>query len=132
MIPRNRHTAQRALVLMAVKTHGRPLSARDVQRLVRRTMPTIGFATVYRNLELLARRGELYAVEGDRGVRRYVGYSRHESIFRCLRCGTEVVSVRASMRADVQRIVGGIGTVHAVRIVTYGICRNCASEKTTA
>ena len=58
----SRNTIQRALVLEAVRSlHNHPTSA-DVYEAVRRTYPNISRATVYRNLGVLASRGDVLRV----------------------------------------------------------------------
>ena len=66
-----RNTIQRALVLEAVQSlHNHPTSA-DVYEVVRARHPNISRATVYRNLGVLANRGEVLRVEVPNGADRY-------------------------------------------------------------
>ncbi|MFQ9678614.1 MAG: transcriptional repressor, partial [Eggerthella lenta] len=63
-----RNTIQRALVLEAVQSlHNHPTSA-DVYEVVRERHPNISRATVYRNLGVLANRGEVLRVEVPNGA----------------------------------------------------------------
>ena len=66
-----RNTIQRALVLEAVRSlHNHPTSA-DVYEVVRERHPNISRATVYRNLGVLASRGDVLRVEVPNGADRY-------------------------------------------------------------
>ena len=82
-----RNTIQRALVLEAVRSlHNHPTSA-DVYEVVREKHPNISRATVYRNLGVLANRGEVLRVEVPNGADRYDFLNRPHYHAKCRVCG---------------------------------------------
>lgn len=82
-----RNTIQRALVLEAVQSlHNHPTSA-DVYEVVRERHPNISRATVYRNLGVLANRGEVLRVEVPNGADRYDFLNKPHYHAKCRVCG---------------------------------------------
>ena len=83
-----RLTPQRAAVLDAVQSaHDHP-TARDIYRRVQARVPGIGFATVYRTLNLLVEHGEVLELQlGDEPVARYDGNIGHHDHVVCRSCG---------------------------------------------
>lgn len=120
-----RHTKTRQWTLRAVKLSPRALTAEEVFAAVKRRCPEAGLATVYRNLEFFARRGELYRVEGDDGVKRYIGHSFHQVLFRCQRCGKIRELPSVSLQAYVNRKMWGRQTVFFSRLTAQGLCGSC-------
>ncbi len=123
-----RHTKQRQAVLRTVKLSARPVGAEEIQRHLRRPFPSISVATVYRNLEFLAQRGELYRVEGDDGIKRYIGHSFHQVIFRCQRCGKVRELPSTTLQTYVNRKMFGRQSVFFSRLTAQGLCGGCLRE----
>jgi len=122
-----RHTPQRQLVLLAVKASRQFLSANSVWRVVRRQLPGIGLATVYRNLELLASRGEIFAFNDDRAVRRYAGFVFFDSGFTCEQCGRELPVALRRYQEQITRALRG-QTIFFSRLEVRGLCRRCSQR----
>lgn len=87
MMPKARHTKSRQAVLRAVKLSPQAISAEQVLKQVNSWWPEANQASAYRNLDWLTKRGEIYRVEGEDGIKRYIGHAFHEARFRCQRCG---------------------------------------------
>lgn len=82
-----RMTRQRKLILaelMRVKSHP---TADELHRMVRRKLPHISLATVYRNLELLAGQGLIRKIEGGPSQMRFDGDTSRHFHSRCRLCG---------------------------------------------
>lgn len=87
--PAFRLTPQRAAVLHVVRHARDHPTARDIYERVRRGQPGIGFATVYRALNLLVQHAEIREVQlGDDGVTRYDGNTAQHHHVVCHDCGT--------------------------------------------
>lgn len=84
--PKFRMTSQRQVILEYLRGHIDHQTADEVFRVVRRDLPRISLATVYRNLETLAEAG-LIRRYGGYGQRRYEGNSDQHYHIRCLGCG---------------------------------------------
>jgi len=75
---------QRDVILEQLRmVHCHP-TADEVYMLVKREMPRIGIATVYRNLEQLSRAGLILKLDGD--IKRYDGNVMRHFHYRCPHC----------------------------------------------
>ncbi|MFH0829215.1 MAG: transcriptional repressor [Candidatus Kerfeldbacteria bacterium] len=119
----SRHTTQRRRILAKVKKSAAPLSAEEIIR----AEPGFARATVFRNLDLLAKRGEIVVVETNDGVRRYIGHSSHEAVFHCQRCGKTRRLSSKTLDDYVQRKMDGAQVVFYSQLIGYGLCTSCAA-----
>jgi len=82
-----RNTEQRAVILEELRKCRNHPGADELYARVRRRLPRISLATVYRNLELMAAGGLIQRLDTGVGFRRYdpdIGPHGH---FRCTYCG---------------------------------------------
>lgn len=93
---------------------------------VRREFPNISLGTVYRNLTLLADRGEIARVDVGDGIDHFDPDTSAHYHFRCRRCGcvqdlqlarTDTLSELAASRFD--------GEIAGSVTYFYGLCREC-------
>ncbi|MBU0607574.1 MAG: transcriptional repressor [Armatimonadetes bacterium] len=83
----HRHTHQREIILEELcKLDSHP-TVDDLFLIVRKRLPHIGLATVYRNLELLAEQGVIQKLELAGHPRRFDGWAQWHTHIRCLNCG---------------------------------------------
>jgi Fe2+ or Zn2+ uptake regulation protein len=81
-------TPQRLAVYEALRSaEGHP-TAEEVCRRVRRTIPTISLATVYKALEAFSAAGLAAKLSAQDGTARFDARREHHYHFRCLRSGT--------------------------------------------
>lgn len=121
-----RNTIQRSLVLEAVRSlHNHPTSA-EVYEEVRSKHPSISRATVYRNLSLLAARGEVLRVELPNGADRYDYFNQPHYHAKCRLCG-RVFDVDMPYHEDIaQEITDAHGFfIENHQIVFSGLCADC-------
>ncbi|MBW2321808.1 MAG: transcriptional repressor [Deltaproteobacteria bacterium] len=79
-------TKQRQVILeelRQLKTHP---SADEIYKVVRRRLPRISLGTVYRNLEVLAKMGEIQKLELSGSIKRYDWNTNKHYHIRCVRC----------------------------------------------
>ena len=122
----SRNTVQRALVLEAVRSlHNHPTSA-DVYEAVRRTYPNNSRATVYRNLGVLASRGDVLRVEVPNGADRYDFFNEPHYHAKCRVCGG-IVDVDMPYEPDIaSRIADAHGfAIEGHEIIFDGVCAAC-------
>ena len=125
-----RNTIQRALVLDAVRSlHNHPTSA-DVYEAVRERCPSISRATVYRNLGVLARQGEILRVEGRSGADRYDFRCSPHYHATCRVCGG-VFDIDMPAPPD---LAGCVTDAHGFAIegfdvVFEGVCPACRAQE---
>jgi Fur family ferric uptake transcriptional regulator len=82
-----RNTVQRRVILDELRRLTTHPTADELYGLVRRRIPAISLATVYRNLELLSEEGVIRRLWRAGTRRRYDGDARDHYHIRCTSCG---------------------------------------------
>jgi Fur family ferric uptake transcriptional regulator len=82
-----RKTEQRAVILDELRKCRNHPGADELYARVRKRLPRISLATVYRNLELLAVRGLIRRLDPGSGSRRFDAVVDNHGHFRCTACG---------------------------------------------
>jgi Fe2+ or Zn2+ uptake regulation protein len=124
-------TAPRRLILDAVRETAAHPSAAVVYRRVRRRLPRVSLATVYRNLRLLAAEG-LLRERPDASSLRFDGNTARHDHFTCVDCGRiyDVPTLSAtSVRRRVAMRTGFEVLDH--RVEFSGRCRQCRRGRST-
>lgn len=127
-----RMTPQRRAVLQVLHaSHDHPTAAEVFDR-VRREVPGIGAATVYRTLALLVDSGHALELSlGDGSSARYDGnVSRHDHLV-CVECGTAADVSSPLPRRAVDDIAAATGfTITSYDVQFRGRCAACAGTTT--
>lgn len=121
-----RMTVQRlavASVLMGDSTHP---SARQVLERVRSRFPSVAPGTVYRILEELVAMGELRAVDGEGGARRYDPNLTPHAHLLCRSCGALEDVPLANLRVEVAPAFAAERLVRLAQVTVHGLCGACA------
>lgn len=118
-------TAPRRVILDAVRTAMDHPSAAAVYRRVRRRLPRVSLATVYRNLRTLAAHGFIGERAEASGLR-FDGNTAPHDHFTCVAC-KRVYDVALPPAPGVRRAVAARTGFEVVdhRIEFYGRCRGC-------
>jgi len=82
-----RVTRQRRVILEELRKMKTHPTADEVYEVVRKKLPRISLATVYRNLEMLAREGIIKKLEMGGGPKRFDGDIKPHHHICCIRCG---------------------------------------------
>lgn len=127
---RRRRTRQLEQVFKALQgDHTHPF-AHEIYQRVRKTLPRIGLATVYRNLHNLAEEGKIRTLLLDaQGARFDPETSRHDH-FVCERCGRVVdLFLRQARPVDLRSLArqGYVVTTHTLTV--HGTCQVCAARR---
>jgi Fur family peroxide stress response transcriptional regulator len=128
-----RATRQRRAVYAALAGHLDHPSAESLHREVRRRIPGLSLATVYKALEALVRAGASGRIVHADGVARYDARTDRHDHRRCVRCG-RVEDVDLPHRPDRIADIPGEGfTITGYRLELLGHCAPCAAagEPTT-
>src|SRR5437762_9959762 len=123
-----RLTRQRRIILEVVRATDAHPTAAFVYRRVRRRLPRVSLATVYRNLRVLAAEGVL-AERADAGGLRFDGNAEPHDHFTCIGCGRiHDVPVRRG-RAVRARLAAQTGfEVLNHRTEYFGRCGDCRRQ----
>jgi Fe2+ or Zn2+ uptake regulation protein len=124
-----RLTAPRRIILDIVRASDLHPSAAAVYRQVRRRLPGVSLATVYRNLRLLAAHG-LLAERADTTGMRFDGNTDRHDHFTCVMCG-RIYDVPPLAAGGVRRALGARTGFQVLdhRIEFSGRCGRCQRRK---
>lgn len=125
-----RTTCQRSAIVEVIRDAPGPLRPMEILELASHQVPTLGIATVYRQLKRLQESGEVRAVELGINDVRYEPTDRgHHHHFLCRECGEAF---------DIDGCPGGIAKlappgfeVDEHEVTLYGRCRNCSGDAGT-
>ena len=121
-----RNTLQRELVLQAVQGMSNHPTAEEIYGRVALRHPHISRATVYRNLSVLARQGQVRRVSHLDAADRFDFTLAPHYHFRCTRCGGVFdmdLSYKEGLIAEVPNAAGH--SIEDVEITFTGICAEC-------
>lgn len=125
-------TSQRDKILRAFIEARQHLNAEELHALVRKELPGIGYATVYRTLKLLAEAGLAQERRFEDGFTRYEHTSpdAHHDHLICTRCGAiiEFENERIEvLQQDVAKKSHFLVQSHKLEL--YGLCSVCQKRK---
>lgn len=109
-------------ILRETRTHP---TANDIYVEMRRIDPKISLGTVYRNLALLTKNGEIMRIDTDQDSVHYDGFMAPHYHHVCNQCGriTDLDIPQFEPDEEIEKKYGCSVTGHAV--VFYGICSKC-------
>ena len=122
-----RNTKQRRIILEELRKVTCHPTADELHQMVRKRLPRINIATVYRNLEILTDEGEVMKLDVAGTQRRFDGTPENHYHIRCSRCGRvdDVhIEIRASLEKSAEESCGY--RVQSHRVEFTGICPECA------
>lgn len=124
-----RNSRQRQLILDVMRGEGVHMNAEQVYQKVKQADPSIGIATVYRNLNLLTEMGEIQKYQ-DRGAGfMYDGNPKRHHHFYCRYCKQYFdvsFSVEEQMIRQVEQQMGV--SVEDLNISLEGCCNQCKDK----
>lgn len=120
---------QRELILQTVKTHNTHLTVDEIYTYVKKDIPTISLATVYRNVKQLVELNEIRQIPLTQGGDRYDGILHEHFHVRCVRCGT-IFDVDSSIISGIDdKIVQTLGfLVEDHQFFAQGACKKCREK----
>jgi Fur family ferric uptake transcriptional regulator len=120
----SRDTSQRRAIREAVEGAGRPLSATEILAAARRTVPSLGIATVYRAVRRMQHEGALLQVDLPGDAPRYESSGKdHHHHFHCRSCA-RVYEVEACPGTFAMPAPPGF-EVEDHEVILYGRCPAC-------
>ncbi|MCI2147534.1 MAG: transcriptional repressor [Clostridiales bacterium] len=126
-----RYSKQRSLIMDVLKsTHTHP-TAQWVYEQAKREMPSIGIATVYRNLNALVQNGDVQKIIAPGNIEHYDADTSDHWHMECMQCG-RIVDLKASSEqlAALHRMIVETFDIRDenVRIgktLLQGVCNDC-------
>ncbi|OGF53636.1 MAG: hypothetical protein A2Z21_05300 [Candidatus Fraserbacteria bacterium RBG_16_55_9] len=120
-----RVTKQRKAIFSALQGDVSHPTADEIYQRVKRRLPHLSLATVYRNLKLLAQEGLILEISTPDGPNRYDPQTHQHYHFFCERC-ERVYDVEIPVQAQLNRELSRQGfSVRSHETVFYGLCRSC-------
>ncbi len=123
-------TKQRQVIFEELRETACHPTADELYDRVRKRLPRISLATVYRNLELMAANGSIRKLEVGGKQSRFDGNASQHHHVRCVGCG-RIDDVHCILPAEAEQAASGND---AFRVLTYhieffGLCRKCRKQR---
>lgn len=130
-----KYSRQRKLILDIVKANHVHPTAEWVYEEARKSIPGIGLATVYRNLNMLASMGEIRKIPCEGGVDRFDGDCSAHYHLKCSKCG-KLYDLEAKDKAAEAQLLSMIRDTFSLETaeldlnpaLVQGVCSCCSSE----
>ena len=124
-----RNSKQRNIILeelKMVKTHP---TADSVFKMARRSLPSVSFGTVYRNLNFLRDQGKILELACGRYSCRYDGNIQNHYHFSCLRC-KNIFDIYEPIIKDLDKKISKKSgfRIKYHKIDFYGYCQDCRNK----
>ncbi len=126
----NGGSKQRDAIVRVLRNTASHPTAEQLYEQVKKEIPDIGLATVYRNLRLLTEAGEISEIATTAGTNHFDGNAVEHYHFRCSRCGRiydldEPVDKAIEVRVEAR--TGFRVTQHYVEL--GGLCLRCQEKE---
>lgn len=120
-------TSQRAVLLSVLGRMSHHPTADELYRRVRKILPSVSPATVYRNVQTLARSGVISTLERAGDALRYDPNPDDHHHFICSRCGRvlDVYLSSVAYRLDVPGSGLRGAQIKSYEVQLRGVCRRC-------
>ncbi len=121
-----KHSKQRDCIQAFLATRYDHPTAETVYMNIRKELPHISLATVYRNLALLSDMGEIQKISTGNGPDHFDGNAAPHNHFLCSRCGS-LIDLDMDNISHVDQIAGKTfsGVIEGHKILFYGCCPDC-------
>jgi Fur family peroxide stress response transcriptional regulator len=125
-----KRSRQREAIVAFLKTRKDHPTADTVYQEIRNTIPNISLGTVYRNLALLAQRGEILRLACDGKVDRFDADTSPHYHFMCLNCGcVKDIDMPYASNIDEEANEEFDGMITSHSILFQGYCRDCKKSQ---
>ncbi len=123
-------TEQRRLITEIIKTTDSHMTAEQIYMLAKEQMPCIAIGTVYRNLGVMERDGEILRITIPNAPDRYDRNVRFHEHMLCRRCGT----LEDIWLEGLLEVMNGMTEmqIESYELALYGVCQNCQKSDAAA
>ena len=128
-----RMTRQREVILEELRKVNTHPSADEIYEMVRKRLPRISLGTVYRNLEILFKSGDIQKLEYGCSSKRFDGNPTEHSHVRCIRCG-RIADVPLVTSYKIHPEQAGVTDFEIIghRLEFLGVCPQCSGKSNPA
>lgn len=125
----SRKTRQKYVILKALKENRNHPTISEIYEDVKKIDPTIGQATVYRNVKQFVKENEVVQLPMQEGVNHYDYYKDHFH-FECLNCG-KIIDIFDDelLKKLVNRFQNREEEINIYNLMLEGYCSSCKKEK---
>ena len=125
-----RMTNQREMILRELRSSKQHLSADELFEKVKKIMPRISLATVYRNLEILSEAGMIRKLEVSGRQKRFdYDVEEHDHIY-CVVCHrVDNLELNRDVVAITPEFPGTDYTIQGYRLEIAGVCPSCQRKR---
>lgn len=129
-MPIERLTNQKKAILDYLRSTSYHPDAYEVYEKVKKKLPQISLATVYRNLDSMASKGLIKEIRIKDDRINYDGVEHHHHHFKCAECGS-AFNVEGDLLLNYEKIneSGVVGMVEEYDVMLKGVCMNCQRKK---
>ena len=122
------YSKQREAILNALRSTDTHPTASEVYAMVSKSLPNISLGTVYRNLDMLTKEGDILTISVGDGNSHFDGDNSNHIHLHCKECGKIFDSPMADNIAG--ETVSEMGfSPEKIVCVVYGICCDCKIKK---
>ncbi len=132
--PMMRLTIQRQIILEELNKLKNNPTVPDLYEIVRKRIPRISLATVYRNLEFMVDKGIILKIEVGGTTKRFEAITKPHYHIRCSCCG-KVDDIDVEINDDLVKVAtkSSLYQIQGHRVEFSGVCPDChKSQKATA
>ncbi len=127
-----KHSEQRIKILEIFLRSERHLTADELYRLVKKVLPSVGYATIYRTLKHLTESGICRDIKLEDGITRYeslYGHEHHDHLI-CMKCGKFVEVMDPEIEKLQEKLAHSKGFIPVRhKLEMYGLCKECKNQK---
>jgi len=122
---KERNTKQKELILSVIRNNHTHPTIYEICDLVKMIDPSIGQATIYRNVKKFVETKKIYVVKTNDGVDRYDYYNNHVH-FECLKCHKIVDIIDEDLFDNLnKRYLGRKEKILDYKVSLNGYCEDC-------
>lgn len=122
---KERNTKQKELILDVMRYNKNHPTIAEIYSLVKKIDPTIGQATVYRNVKKYVEAGKLYVVKTIGGIDHY-DYTKDHVHFECMNCGKLIDIMDDALFIELKsRFKTRNEKISSYQVSIQGYCEEC-------
>lgn len=123
-----KHSNRRDVILKIFLKSEKHLTVDELYQLVKKSAPSIGFATIYRTLRHFCDSGLCRELKCEDGITRYehlYGHEHHDHLI-CSKCGKFIEVVDPRIEQIQEELARGEGfMLRRHKLELYGLCKQC-------